>query len=92
VVALRRTGELAVGGTAVVTLERCNHVGKSPLCVDALVDAGISTVVYAVADPNPIAAGGATRLAAAGVAVLLFHRIASGRMASVHRDLLTRVT
>jgi diaminohydroxyphosphoribosylaminopyrimidine deaminase/5-amino-6-(5-phosphoribosylamino)uracil reductase len=51
-------------------LEPCNHYGKTPPCVDALLDAGIATVVYAVADPNPIAAGGAARLAAAGVHVV----------------------
>src|SRR6202022_3083282 len=66
-VALRRAGRLAEGGTAVVTLEPCNHHGKTPPCVDALLDAGIASVVYAVTDPNPTAAGGAARLAAAGV-------------------------
>lgn len=70
VVALRRAGQLASGGTAVVTLEPCNHHGKTPPCVDALLDAGITTVVYAVADPNPTAAGGAARLAAAGVHIV----------------------
>jgi diaminohydroxyphosphoribosylaminopyrimidine deaminase / 5-amino-6-(5-phosphoribosylamino)uracil reductase len=70
VVALRRAGELATGGTAVVTLEPCKHHGKTPPCVDALVTAGISTVVFAVSDPNPIAAGGAVRLAQAGVEVI----------------------
>src|ERR1700733_10926310 len=64
VVALRRAGRLAFGGTAVVTLEPCNHHGKTPPCVDALIEAGVATVVYAVADPNPTAAGGAARLAA----------------------------
>jgi diaminohydroxyphosphoribosylaminopyrimidine deaminase/5-amino-6-(5-phosphoribosylamino)uracil reductase len=70
VVALRRAGGLAAGGTAVVTLEPCNHHGKTPPCVDALLDAGVATVVYAVSDPNPTATGGAARLADAGVQVV----------------------
>ncbi|MDT5019514.1 MAG: diaminohydroxyphosphoribosylaminopyrimidine deaminase [Mycobacterium sp.] len=70
VMALRRAGRLAVGGTAVVTLEPCNHHGKTPPCVDALIDAGVASVIYAVGDPNPVAAGGAARLAAAGINVI----------------------
>ena len=70
VVALRRAGVRAAGGTAVVTLEPCNHHGKTPPCVDALVAAGISTVVYGVTDPNAVAAGGATRLSDSGVRVI----------------------
>ena len=59
----------ARGGTAVVTLEPCNHTGRTGPCADALIDAGVARVVYAVDDPNPLAAGGAGTLRAAGVEV-----------------------
>ncbi|MEV4440487.1 bifunctional diaminohydroxyphosphoribosylaminopyrimidine deaminase/5-amino-6-(5-phosphoribosylamino)uracil reductase RibD [Streptomyces sp. NPDC049577] len=55
------------GGTAVVTLEPCNHTGRTGPCAQGLIDAGIARVVYAVADPNPTATGGAATLAAAGI-------------------------
>ncbi|MGI9162611.1 MAG: bifunctional diaminohydroxyphosphoribosylaminopyrimidine deaminase/5-amino-6-(5-phosphoribosylamino)uracil reductase RibD [Mycobacterium sp.] len=69
VLALRAAGERAAGGTAVVTLEPCDHHGRTPPCTEALIEAGIAAVVYAVADPDPAAAGGADRLRAAGMTV-----------------------
>ncbi len=67
VVALRRAGERARGGTAVTTLEPCNHTGRTGPCSAALVRAGIAHVHYAVADPTAQAAGGAAHLRAHGV-------------------------
>ncbi|MFI6653375.1 bifunctional diaminohydroxyphosphoribosylaminopyrimidine deaminase/5-amino-6-(5-phosphoribosylamino)uracil reductase RibD [Streptomyces sp. NPDC050529] len=65
--ALRAAGEKARGGTAYVTLEPCNHTGRTGPCAQALVEAGIARVVYAVGDPNPQATGGADTLRAAGI-------------------------
>jgi diaminohydroxyphosphoribosylaminopyrimidine deaminase/5-amino-6-(5-phosphoribosylamino)uracil reductase len=59
----------ASGATAVVTLEPCDHTGRTGPCSVALIAAGVTRVVYAQADPNPLAAGGAARLRAAGLRV-----------------------
>lgn len=58
---------LAVGATAVVTLEPCNHTGATGPCSEALIDAGVGRVVYAVADPGASSSGGGDRLRAAGI-------------------------
>jgi len=60
----------AAGLTAVVTLEPCNHTGRTGPCADALLAAGVGRVVYAVSDPGVVSGGGAERLAAAGVEVV----------------------
>ena len=71
VMALAAAGDRAHGGTAVVTLEPCNHDGRTGPCTEALIAAGIARVVFAVSDPNPLAAGGAERLRQAGIDVVV---------------------
>ena len=69
IVALRAAGGRAAGATAYVTLEPCAHTGRTGPCADALIAAGITRVVVATPDPNPVAAGGAAALRAAGITV-----------------------
>lgn len=66
---LAQAGDRARGTTAVVTLEPCNHHGRTGPCAEALIAAGVRRVVFAQSDPNPEAAGGAATLRAAGVDV-----------------------
>ena len=68
--ALRMAGERAHRGTAYVTLEPCNHTGRTGPCADALIEAGIARVVYAVPDPNKTASGGAEKLASKNIEVV----------------------
>lgn len=70
IVAVKMAGEAARGATAYVTLEPCCHTGRTGPCTQALIDAGVSRVVMATTDPNPLVSGqGAERLRAKGIAV-----------------------
>ena len=67
---LAAKGISAVGLTAVVTLEPCNHTGKTPPCAQALIQAGLARAVFAVGDPGDESAHGATTLREAGLEVI----------------------
>ena len=69
VIAINAAKNIPAGSIIYVTLEPCNHHGKTPPCTKAIIDAGISKVIFAASDPNPIAAGGSEHLSAAGVEV-----------------------
>ncbi|HSJ07624.1 MAG TPA: bifunctional diaminohydroxyphosphoribosylaminopyrimidine deaminase/5-amino-6-(5-phosphoribosylamino)uracil reductase RibD [Longimicrobiales bacterium] len=70
VAALEAAGDAARGATLYVTLEPCAHHGKTPPCVDAIIAAGVATVVIGGPDPSVKAGGGAKRLREAGIAVV----------------------
>jgi diaminohydroxyphosphoribosylaminopyrimidine deaminase/5-amino-6-(5-phosphoribosylamino)uracil reductase len=87
--ALAMAGHAARGATAYVTLEPCAHHGKTPPCAQALIDAGIARVVYAVADADARVAGrGAAILRAAGIDTLHLPLPAAQ---ALHRGFLRRV-
>ncbi|MEO1180756.1 MAG: bifunctional diaminohydroxyphosphoribosylaminopyrimidine deaminase/5-amino-6-(5-phosphoribosylamino)uracil reductase RibD [Cyanobacteria bacterium J06636_28] len=70
VFALQAAAGKTQGATLYVNLEPCNHTGRTPPCTDAVLQAGITTVVIGMKDPNPKASGGIERLRAAGVTVI----------------------
>ena len=69
IIALQAAGDRAQGATAYVSLEPCNHSGRTGPCAHALIDAGVERVVVVVNDPNPLAAGGSEALRTAGIQV-----------------------
>jgi len=71
IVALKSAGEKARGSTMYVTLEPCNHTGRTGPCTETIIAAGVQRVVAAMEDPNPVNSGrGFDRLRAAGIEVL----------------------
>jgi diaminohydroxyphosphoribosylaminopyrimidine deaminase/5-amino-6-(5-phosphoribosylamino)uracil reductase len=81
VIALGQAGAAAAGATVYVTLEPCNHYGRTPPCAGALINAKVARVVAASRDPNPHASGGGAALATAGI------RFDAGLMEEAAREL-----
>lgn len=89
IVAIKSARSKLDGATLVVTLEPCNHQGKTPPCTEAIIEAGIKRVIYAIPDPNPVASGGAERLKSAGLEI--FSGILSDKVSEANRAWLKKV-
>lgn len=89
VVAINAAKRIPTDAILYVTLEPCNHQGKTPPCTQAIIAAGIKKVVYAVSDPNPIAAGGDEYLRASGIEVE--HGLLQSEAAFDNRAWLTKI-
>lgn len=87
--AIKNAGTIAPGATIFITLEPCNHYGKTPPCTDAIIANKFAKVVYAIDDPNPVAQGGAAKLRAAGIEVI--SGLLKDEAAFVNRDWLTKI-
>lgn len=91
VYALKQAGSNAQGATAYVTLEPCSHFGRTPPCANALIAAGLSRVVVAMQDPNPLVAGqGIARLKQAGIIVDV--GLLSNEAQAINRAFLKRIS
>ncbi|MGE5639389.1 MAG: bifunctional diaminohydroxyphosphoribosylaminopyrimidine deaminase/5-amino-6-(5-phosphoribosylamino)uracil reductase RibD [Clostridia bacterium] len=90
IVALERAGDEARGATAYVTLEPCNHTGRTPPCTAALIRAKVARVVAAMRDPNPEASGGGEALAAGGIR--FEHGLLEGEARELNIGFVSRVT
>jgi len=89
--ALAQAGAAARGATAYVSLEPCNHHGKTPPCTEALIASGVARVVVSLTDPDPrVSGGGLQRLRGAGVEVVT--GVCAVEAEAAHRGFLTRVT